>query len=262
MSRIIVTTTPLPLPMLREVVEHPRTLATGGSTLDNPYLSRAELEYARSIIHTELGRQEVLGEILSGIKGALWGEELIERQRLRDHDAPRSFDRVLVAIDPAVSKSTWSDYTGLVVLGRKGNAGYVLESKRGKWDPLEWAREAVELARHWESHQIVIEANQGGDALEAVVRQVDGGIGIKQVKVTRDKYTRATPVQALYESGRMWHVGAHPQLEGEQVVFTPESKRDDLVDALTMGVIELGLPEGAAGYDPFALQRALEERGL
>ena len=248
MSRIIVTTTPLPSDLLRSIVEDPRTLATGGSTLDNPYLSKMQREYARSIMHTELGQQEVLGIILSGISGALWNQDLIDSTRVTEKEAPQSFDRVVVAVDPAVTVSDWSDYTGITVVGKKGEDGYVIDSNKGRWEDVEWAEEARKMFYRYGASDIIAESNQGGEMVRSMLRLGDSSLPVKLVHASIKKFVRAEPTALLYQLGRMHHIGVHSQLENEMVVFTKTSVRDDLVDSLVLAAEALGLPRPQAAW--------------
>lgn len=183
-------------------------------------------------------RHLFLGEWLEESEGLLWTKSMIERQRV---DQAPDFDRVVVAIDPATTATLASDETGIIVVGRKGDHGYVLEDLSGKYSPNQWATVAVNAARA-RGASIVAEKNQGGDMVEAVIRQVDKTIRVKLVTATKGKAVRAEPIYGLYEQGKVWHVGQLPILELQMVTFNPDSTDSpDRVDALVWGLSDLML---------------------
>jgi phage terminase large subunit-like protein len=136
-----------------------------------------------------------------------------------------------------------SDETGIVVVGKAGNQGYLLGDVSGRYSPQEWASLAVQLAKQYQADAIVAEKNQGGDMVEAMIRQVDRNIRVKLVNATKGKAVRAEPIFGLYEQGRIWHVGEFPQLEAQMVTFNPDAggASPDRVDALVWGFTELML---------------------
>src|SRR5690625_608612 len=232
--RSVVTTTPRPTPLIRELVKEPGTLLTRGSTYDN----RANLAPAffRRIIGkyegTRLGRQELNAEILDDVVGALWTLKVIEEHRVTT--APE-LTRIVVAIDPAVSKGDESNETGIIVAGIAGNEhAYILEDLSIRGSPNEWAQAAVTAYRRYQADRIVAEVNQGGDMVESIIRGIDRNITYEGVRATRGKAIRAEPVSALYERGRVHHVGVHAQLEDQMTNWTPASgeARPDRIDAL------------------------------
>ena len=181
-----------------------------------------------------------LGEWLDEADGLLWNRSILERQRIA---TPPELQRTIVAIDPATTKTMSSDETGITVQGRAGEHGYLLEDLSGKYSPQEWAAAAVQAAKTHKADAIVAEKNQGGDMVEAVIRQVDRNIRVILVNATKSKAVRAEPIYGLYEQGRIWHVGQHPKLEQQMVTFNPDSNKDspDRVDALVWGFSELML---------------------
>lgn len=248
--RTIVTTTPRPLPLIRKLVNDPKVAVTRGATWDNAsnmptsFIREIEDKYAG----TRLGRQELEGEILDDIPGALWSRESIDNYRLKD-DVP-DLERVVVAVDPATSSEDGSDETGIVVVGlardNDGYArGYVLEDGTVKGSPETWAKKAVTLYRKWQADKIVAEKNQGGDMVGSVIKAVDRSVPIKLVHASRGKYVRAEPISALYEQGRVHHVGRFDKLEDQMCLFsvdnfrTPAMGSPDRVDALVWGMTEL-----------------------
>lgn len=248
--QVVVTTTPRPTPIIRALLAAPGTVVTRGRTLDN----RANLapgvvaDLQRRYGGTRLGRQELDGEVLTDTPGALWTWERIESARVAR--AP-DLRRVVVAIDPAVSTGEGSDETGIIVaaIGYDGR-GYVLEDASGKYSPDGWARRAVHLAMEHKADRIVAEVNNGGALVEHTLRTVDRSVSYKAVHASRGKATRAEPVAALYEQGRVRHVGSLPKLEDQMVGWQPgeDLHSPDRVDALVWALTELMLGERSFFY--------------
>lgn len=248
--RSIITTTPRPLPLIRKLVADPRVFVTRGATWDNAgnmpesFIKEIEDKYAG----TRLGRQELEGEILDDIPGALWNREMIDESRLRE--SPVDLEQVIVSVDPATSNEEGSDETGIVVVGMgrdpDGYArGYVLRDGTIKGSPEEWARKAVALYREFSADKIVAEKNQGGDMVASVIRSVDRSVPVKLVHASRGKIVRAEPISALYEQKRVHHVGRFDKLEDQMCLFsvdnfrTPAMGSPDRVDALVWGLTEI-----------------------
>lgn len=248
--KCIVTTTPRPLPLIKKLVNDADTFVTRGSTFDNagnlakPFLKQIEDRYAG----TRLGRQELEGEILGDIPGALWNRSMIDDNRLKE--APQSLERVLVAVDPAASSNEGSDENGIVVVGlgrdKDGYArGYVLEDASLRGTPEEWGRKAVHMYRKWQADKIVAEKNNGGEMVESVLRAVDRSLPIKLVHASRGKIIRAEPISALYEQSRVHHCGRFDELEDQMCLFSVDNLRGgslgspDRVDALVWGLTEI-----------------------
>jgi phage terminase large subunit-like protein len=187
--RQLVTTTPKPVKLLRELIKSPNTVVTRGSTYDN----RANLaesfftQIVKKYEGTRLGRQELNAEMLEDFEGALWTRDLIESTRCEKSSLP-PMRRIVVALDPAVSVGENSDATGIVVagLGTDGH-GYVLEDASGKYSPIEWARRGVALYHQHGADRIVAEANQGGAMVEQTIRTVDPNASYKAVHASRGK---------------------------------------------------------------------------
>lgn len=248
--KCIVTTTPRPLPLIKKLVTDDDTYVTRGSTFDNagnlarPFLKQIEERYGG----TRLGRQELEGEILGDIPGALWTRGSIDDSRLRE--APLDLERVIVAVDPAASSEEGSDENGIVVVGLARDPdgyarGYVLEDASLRGSPEEWARMAVRMYRKWQADKIVAEKNNGGDMVESVIKAADRSVPVKLVHASRGKVVRAEPISALYEQGRISHVGRFDRLEDQMCLFSADNIRNssngspDRVDALVWGLSEL-----------------------
>lgn len=241
-ARIVVTTTPRPTSLVRELLDAPSTHVTTGSTFDNAAnLTAAALdELRRRYEGTRIGRQELYGELLVDTPGALWTAALIEAHR---RTAAPDLVRVVVAIDPAVTAGEDSDATGIVAAG-VGTDGdvYILDDATCWASPDRWARVAVDCYDRWSGDRIVAEVNNGGDLVATVLRTVDASVPLRTVHASRGKRVRAEPVAALYEQGRVHHVGVHADLEEQLCTWTPESPGSpDRLDALVWAVTDLAI---------------------
>ena len=251
--QVIATTTPRPLPLIRGLVKRvesgdPTIVMTVGATYDNAANLDPDYfaEMRRTYEGTRLGRQELLGEILDDVEGALWTLSSIDDARLRDDDDLPELTRIVVAIDPAVSASPDSDETGILVCGRdRPGEGYVLEDLSGRYPPHEWATIAVAAYRRWRADRIVAEVNQGGDLVETTVRTVDRNVAYASVRASKGKVTRAEPVSSLYEQRRVHHYGAFPALEEQMTTYVPAmtSTSPDRMDALVYALTDLIVDE-------------------
>ena len=236
----LVTTTPRPTKIIRELVKRNDVVVTRGSTFEN------KQNLAPSFLHeiteryegTRLGRQELHAEILDDVDGALWNRDMIERART---STMPDMKRIVVAIDPAVSSKETSAETGIIVAGvDEAGHGYVLEDVSKKGTPLEWASEAVAAYHRLKADRIVAEANQGGDMIRHTLDTVDRNIPIRLVHASRGKRVRAEPIAALYEQNRVHHVGSFPELEDQLCSWVPDiSNSPDRLDALVWALTEL-----------------------
>jgi len=246
--RQVVTTTPKPTRLVRDLLKASQTVATRGSTYDN----RANLApafFAQVITKyegTRLGRQELHAEILEDVQGALWTRDIIhtfmppriERHGLVEYDLAR----VVVAIDPAVTAGEESDETGIVVAGIDVmGRGHVLADRSCRLSPDGWARRAIEAYREFGADRIVAEVNNGGDLVEAVLRTVDQNIPYTAVHASRGKYLRAQPAAALYEQGKVTHADEFVVLEDQMCTYSPDSgaSSPDRLDALVWALAYL-----------------------
>lgn len=242
--RTTITTTPKLIKILKELVARKGAdvVVTHGSTYDN----RANLapsffsQIVRRYEGTRLGRQELNAEILEDIEGALWSRGSIEASRCKRENLP-DLDRIVVAIDPAISVGEDSDETGIVVAGLGDNGeGYVLEDISGRYSPTEWANKAVNAYRRHCADRIVAEKNQGGDMVENTIRTIDPNVPLRLVHASRGKLIRAEPISALYEQGRVHHVGMFAELEDQLCSYAPGvAKSPDRLDALVYSITEL-----------------------
>jgi phage terminase large subunit-like protein len=246
--RQIVTTTPRPIPILKEILAASTTVVTRGITTDN----RANLapSFIRSIVDkyagTRLGRQELSAEILDDVPDALWTRAALDRDRRKPDQIP-SLRRVVVAVDPAAKKNDVPEdgaATGIVVAGVGDDGrGYVLDDSTCRESPNGWARKAIACFDRYEGDCIVGEINNGGDMVESTIRAARTTVPFKEVTASRGKWVRAEPIAALYEQGRISHVGTFAALEDEMVNFGPNGMvgeaSPDRVDALVWALTEL-----------------------
>ena len=256
----VVTTTPKPTPLVKSLVAAKTSIVTRGSTFDNAAnLAPSALQMLKDKYEgTRLGRQELEAEILGDLPGALWSLSVLDAYRLRE--APE-IQRIVVAVDPAVTATDASDEHGIIVAGLEGQRGLVLEDASLSGSPNEWARRAVSLYRSWNADCIVIEVNQGGDMVAHTIRTIDPNVKIKEVRASRGKHVRAEPIAALYEQGRVAHVGSFPELESQMTQMTTSGYEGegspDRVDALVWAMTELfpGMTERAVDPTRFVIPR-------
>jgi phage terminase large subunit-like protein len=248
--RALITTTPRPLPLIKRLMDDVDTVVTRGATLDNQ--SNLAANTVKQLYEryggTRLGRQELQGEVLSDIPGALWNRDIIDACRIKE--VPEDLERVYVAVDPAVTNTEDSDEHGIVVVGlardHEGYArGYVLADGTCRGNPEEWARKAISLYRFWSADKIIAEKNQGGLMVESTLKAVDRSVPVELVTATRGKVVRAEPISALYEQGRIHHVGYFDKLEDQMCLFSIDFIRSasngspDRVDALVWGLTKI-----------------------
>jgi phage terminase large subunit-like protein len=242
--RQLITTTPRPIPLLKRLIADPRTRVTRAPTQANKdYLSPLFFETVLSrYTGTRLGRQEIDGELIEDRTDALWSRPLIEACRIPQ--AP-PLARVVIAIDPPASSRQGADACGIVAVGRVESGWlYVLEDATvSGLSPSGWATKAIALYRRLQADTLVAEVNQGGEMVRSVLKEVDASVPLKEVRATRGKYLRAEPVAALYEQGKVKHVGAFPLLEDEMCDFGLEGlssgRSPDRLDALVWAVTSL-----------------------
>lgn len=247
----IASTTPKPRAEIRELLARTDVVQTRGRTRDAHHLPEAmRAKLIAQYAGTRMERQELDGEVLDDVEGALWSWGLLDATRVQD--AP-PLGRVVVALDPAVSNTSDSDETGLVVAGLAATAthdiagnlrrhGYVLDDLSGRMSPVEWAARAVDAYRTWRADCIVAEVNQGGDMVTATLRQVDPAVPVRVVHATRGKATRAEPVSALFEQHAAHVVGSLPELETQLTTWVPgddTTGHDDRLDAMVWALTHL-----------------------
>ncbi len=246
----VIATTPKPgNPHLERIINNPLTVHVGGSMMDNaanldPVFIESMLE---TYENTDLGRQEIYGELLTEREGALW-----TRAMLDDHRVPAAphCEQVYVGVDPAVSSGAKSDETGIVTVGKSGRDFYVLADDSGRMSPNAWGDKVVQVYHDRQADRIIGEKNNGGDLIEVMLRQKDSGISYRGVNASRGKTPRAEPVSALSEQGRLHIVGSMPQLEAQLTSWVAGDttiKSPDRMDAMVWAVTELNKPRGGFG---------------
>lgn len=242
--RQVVTTTPRPTALLKELVADKRTAITHAGTRANAFnLAPSFLETVLARYHaTRLGRQEIEGEIIEERTDALFTRARIEAARI---SASPALQRVVVAVDPPGSARKGADACGIVAAGRdRDGAVYVLaDASAVGLSPQAWATRAITLWRRYEADALVVETNFGGDMVRAVIREADPNVPVMEARATRGKAVRAEPVAQLYEQGRVHHVGAFPALEDEMCDFGVDGlssgRSPDRLDALVWAVTAL-----------------------
>jgi len=249
--QVIVTTTPRPTKIVKEILKDPETIVTRGSTYENKDNLAAStlVTLQNKYENTRLGRQELFGEILDDNPGALWTRVGIEGARIK-LDAVPPFSRVVVGVDPAVTNNEDSDSTGIITCGMTSDGHYyVLDDSTTKASPQEWATVAVNCYEKYKADRIVAETNNGGDLVIHLLQQVKPTVSTKKVTATRGKYLRAEPIAALYEQGRVHHVGYFGDLEDQMCEYEPGVTQDspDRMDALVWALTELS--EGSAAIN-------------
>lgn len=225
--------------LVRRLVNDPEVVKSRLRTRDNiANLSEAAVaELEARFAGTRQGRQELEGELLTDTPGALW--TLASFDPLRVADFP-DLERLVVAIDPAVTSEETSDESGIVAAGRSGDQTFVLEDQSMRADPHTVAVTAVRMYHDLQADRIVVEDNNGADWIPALIRTVDASVKVDKVHASRGKALRAQPVAGLYEQGRVHHVGHLTQLEDQMCAWTPESKSSpDRLDALVWAVTAL-----------------------
>ena len=249
--RLIITTTPRATPLIVNLAkrEGKDVYLTKGSTFEN-YQNLAESALAQlkeKYEGTRLGRQELYADILEEQEGALWNYGLIDSARIQ-RNSEVEYQRVVVAIDPAVTNTETSDETGIVVCGGSANGDfYVIDDLSGKYSPDGWGKKAIDAYYKYQADRIVAEVNNGGDLVERLLRNIDNSVPYTPVNASRGKIIRAEPIASLYEQGKVHHVGSFPELEDQMCLFTPSSKKSpDRMDALVWALTELSLSNGRA----------------
>jgi phage terminase large subunit-like protein len=247
LPQAVITTTPKPTKLVKELAADPDTTMTTGSTYDNQ--ANLAPAFLKTIIKkyegTRLGRQELNAEILDDNPNALWKRGNIDADRVAK--APE-LKRIVIGVDPAVTANEDSDLTGIVAAGLGVDGEYyILADNSLIQTPALWAHKAVVTYVSYKADRIVGEANNGGDLVEHTIRTVDDGIydgknvAYKKVHAAKAKVTRAEPIAALYEQHRVHHVGFFPELEDEMCDYDPltSKKSPDRMDALVWAMTEL-----------------------
>lgn len=259
--RQLVTTTPRPIPILKEILAEASTVVTTGSTYENSanlapkFLDRIKQKFEG----TRLGRQELHAHILDDLAGALWARSGFDQHRINFKQLP-DLQRIVVSVDPSGTKgkadvtNDAGDDVGIVVAGLGvDDRGYILADMTCNLGPSGWGRRAVDAYfGSWspdplifKADRIVAERNFGGAMVEHTIRTIDKDVSYKEVTASRGKVARAEPVAALYEQGRISHVGSFPELEDQMCQIDPTGfigeGSPDRADAAVWAITELML---------------------
>jgi phage terminase large subunit-like protein len=249
--RVLITTTPRPIKFLRDLVARGdgSVAVTRGATWDNEAnLSKTAISELKARYEgTRTGRQELEGELLEDVEGALWNRDQVDATRV--HKLP-AMSRIVVAVDPAVTSGEKADHTGIIVAGRSLDGHfYIIEDCTMKGTPHACMLAASKAYHRWHADRMVAEVNNGGDYLQAVLQTVDSNIAYTQVRATRGKLTRAEPVAALWEQGRGHIFGYLPTLEDQMCSYTQDSQESpDNLDACIWAATELQIGASAMVY--------------
>lgn len=249
--RVLATTTPRAIPLLRRLKQRGDVALTNGRTSDNVMLAKDFVRYVTDLYGgTRLGRQELDGELIEDVDGSLWKRDLIERCRTRPIADDGFFSRIVIGVDPPASAGGTCGIVA-VGLGRDG-FGYVLgDHSAGGLGPEGWARKVAEAYAVHQADRIVAENNMGGDMVESVLRGAEIALPVKPVHASRGKSARAEPVATLFERGRAKFAGSFPELEDELAGLTSGGAYEgpgnspDRADAMVWAFTELMLAKEA-----------------
>lgn len=235
--RVLATTTPLPVPWVKERFTDELTVVTHESTYAN--LENLAPTFARTVLEryegTRIGRQELHGEVLEDVEGALWSYESITDNRASG--SLPEMDRIVVGVDPAGTSGKRSDETGIVVVGRAGRELFVLADYSGVYTPHGWATKVKTAYEIHDAHEVVAENNYGGEMVKSNLNNAEMFMPVKEVNSRRGKLIRAEPVEALYEQARVHHVGELTTLEDQLISWVPgRGASPDRLDALVHAV--------------------------
>ncbi|WP_454597896.1 DNA-packaging protein [Qipengyuania sp. SM2507] len=248
--RVAATTTPRAVPLLRRLIAQDAIALTGGPTAANAdnlppgFLDAVQRDFAG----TTLGRQELLGELLEDVEGALWSRSLLERCRAEETEEKRpALVRVVVGVDPPASSH--GDECGIVIAGLRadGVALVLADCSLARPSPKRWARGVADAAQAWHADRVVAEANQGGAMVASVLRAAEFSLPLRLVHASRGKVARAEPVAALYEAGRVRHAALFAALEDQLCGlmaggrYEGPGRSPDRADALVWALTELML---------------------
>lgn len=247
--RMVVTGTPKPVTLVRALVKRSKAdesdvVVTRGALLDNAanlapgFVSVMKARYAG----TRIGRQELEGELLEDVEGALWSLAQIDATRLTELPEGVSLDVVVVGIDPEATSSEHSAETGIVVVARGNDGrGYVLADYSIRSTPNVWGGAAVQAYDDWQADHVTPETNNGGEMVTSTLQTIRPTLPIHPVHASRGKVTRAEPISALYEQNRIHHIGTFPALEDQLANWIPGMKSPDRLDALVHGLTDVML---------------------
>lgn len=214
-SRGMITTTPKALPFLRQLDVQSDVVVTIGSTRENTALDPATLKaYERAYAGSRLGRQELEGEILADLNGALFNQAWIDRNRIfmpnqAAYDAlVASMDKITIGVDPHGSDESAEEapHTGIIVAGKKGDIGYLFRDLSTPEGPMTWANKIAAAYKQYKANVVAAETNYGGKMVLANIHNVNSSIPVREITSRKGKDIRAEPISTLMEQNRIKHV--------------------------------------------------------
>jgi phage terminase large subunit-like protein len=250
MPQHIITTTPKPTPLILNLAKVPNQyrIVQKSTTFDNeknlaPGMIRALKERHGN---SKYARQELYGEILSQMDGALFSKDAIDANRSTEAFENLHFYTIVIGVDPAVTFGEEADMTGIVVIGQAPNGHcYVIEDATMRGKPEEWAAKVNELSNKYSAKYqrplVVAESNNGGEMISSVLKIENPELRVKLVTATKGKTVRAEPVSIAYSKGLVHHLGTFPELELEMLYWIPGKSLNspNRLDALVWAVTEL-----------------------
>lgn len=258
--RIIVTSTPRRLQLLRDLIKEETTRLTEGSTYEN--ISNLSKRYIDNTIKpkegTRLAQQEIHGKILPDEEGSLWKSKDVEKTRIANSTKKliESMERMVITVDPATTATDESDKTGICAAGAAGTEAYIFRSLGLNTSPNGWASAACRLYDEFEADYIIAEANNGGDMVKTVIKGIRPDIPVRIIKASRGKQIRAEPVSEMYENHRVHHVGVFEELEMDMYRFPKDHEYDDEIDAMVYAVTDLLVRKPVGWSRPKGKERA------
>jgi len=250
----VITTTPRPIKIIKQLVDDKDTIVTRASTFDNAnFLADGFIKrIAARFEGRSIGRQELFAEIIDEAPGALWTRELLEKQRL-PASAEYEYSVIVIGVDPPAKSGSRADECGIVVVGKRLNGHiHVLADLTSQGEtPGQWGARVGAAYRRFKANRVVAEINNGGEMVVEVLRQAEPNLPVRKVTATRGKFVRAEPVAAAYERGFVHHLGVFNALEDQLCTLTPDfdsrvaGYSPDRADALVWAVSDLIDPETA-----------------
>lgn len=239
--RKLITSTPRPLPLLKQIEKDPHTITVIGSSDENK--SNLDPRWFNDTLGkyrgTRIGRQEIEAEFLDDVVGALWSRQMVEDARV---EVAPDLVRIVVAIDPAATSGGEAALTGISVCGQdSAGTAYILEDLSGRMSPNEWGRTAIHAYDRWKADRIVAESNQGGEMVSHVINTIRQNLPVRTVWASKGKQARAEPISALFEQRKVKIVGAFPELEDQMCEWQPltGAASPDRLDAMVWALTDL-----------------------
>ncbi len=236
--KLILTTTPRPIPFIKELIARDDVITVRGSSLENEQnLSPAFLKQLEYLKGTRMEAQEIFAEIVEDNPNALWSWRDIENCY---KDPPHFMENIVIGVDPAMTSGDNSDETGIIVVGKDCNdRAFVLEDATMRAVPGVWAKKVADLYKRYRACKVVVETNAGGDLLEQVLLQNDSTMNIKKVRAGESKVCRAQPIVLLYQKNLVFHSKQFRELEMQMATYEPGQKSPDRMDALVWALSDL-----------------------